>query len=365
MPLATEQYDSLLADKRQRLCDLFQGLDCPELEVYDSPREHFRMRAEFRIWHDGEDCCYAMFEPGQKASSQSLIRLESFPVASRAINDLMPPLLDALKRSELTKHKLYQIEFLSTLSGQMLVTLIYHKKLDEDWAGAARQLEQQFGIFIIGRSRKQKLLISQDYVVETLNIHGRPFHYKQIEGGFTQPNAIVCQKMIEWAVDCSRDRAGDLLELYCGNGNFTLPLAQNFKRVLATEISKTSVAAAEWNIDQNRVGNIQIARLSSEEFAEAYTQGREFSRLKNRDIDINSYQFDSVFVDPPRAGLDEGTVELVQQFDNIIYISCNPHTLRNNLDTLCQSHEIKRFALFDQFPYTDHMESGVWLQRKL
>ncbi|XPE46105.1 hypothetical protein ACNKHO_25465 [Shigella flexneri] len=52
------------------------------------------------------------------------------------------------------------------------------------------------------------------------------------------------RKMLEWALDAPKESSGDLLELYCGNGNFSLALARNFKRVLATEIAKPSVAAA-------------------------------------------------------------------------------------------------------------------------
>lgn len=364
--LPIEQYPNLLDEKAARLRGLFGDLTTPELKVYDSPREHFRMRAEFRIWHDEGDCCYAMFEPGQKASFKTLIRIQNLPIAAKAINELMHPLLDAIKTQEITKNRIFTIEFLSTLSNDMLVTLIYHKKLDEEWEAAARKLEQKFGIHIIGRSRKQKLVLTQDYVTETLSIQERDYHYKQIEGGFTQPNAHVCAKMVNWAVEAAKglDGSKDMLELYCGNGNFTLPLASQFKRVLATEISKTSVYAAQWNIEKNNIDNIQVIRLSSEEFTEAYTGVREFRRLQRSEIDISSYNISTVFVDPPRAGIDADTLKLIAQFDNILYISCNPDTLRDNMQALKHTHSIERFALFDQFPYTHHIESGVLLKKR-
>lgn len=53
----------------------------------------------------------------------------------------------------------------------------------------------------------------------------------QVAGCFSQPNGGMCQQMLSWAVDVTKGSSGDLLELYCGNGNFTLPLAQNFKQV--------------------------------------------------------------------------------------------------------------------------------------
>ncbi|MEH6813286.1 MAG: tRNA (uridine(54)-C5)-methyltransferase TrmA, partial [Motiliproteus sp.] len=64
------------------------------------------------------------------------------------------------------------------------------------------------------------------------------------------------------------------------------------------------------------------------------------------------------------AGLDEGTERLVQKFDRILYVSCNPDTLKQNLLGLCETHKIERLALFDQFPYTDHKECGVWLVKR-
>ncbi|HCK30003.1 MAG TPA: tRNA (uridine(54)-C5)-methyltransferase TrmA, partial [Acinetobacter ursingii] len=248
------------------------------------------------------------------------------------------------------------------LSSEMLVTLIYHRKLDAEWETAAKSLAEKLNIKIMGRSRGQKVIIGEDYVVEQLNVHGRTFKYKQIESSFTQPNAHVCQKMLTWACDVVKGSNQDLLELYCGNGNFTLPLSLHFRRVLATELAKSSVYAAQWNIEQNQIENIQIARLSAEEFTQAYQGEREFRRLQEANIDIQSYEFDTIFVDPPRAGIDDETLKLLTGFKRILYISCNPDTLYDNLKTLSKTHRITRFALFDQFPFTHHVESGVLLE---
>ena len=190
----------------------------------------------------------------------------------------------------------------------------------------------------------------------------KEYHYKQIEGGFTQPNGEMNQQMLAWAQSVSESLQGDLVEMYCGNGNFSVALAGSFDKVLATEISKTSVNAAQYNIEKNGIDNLIIARLSSEEFVQALKGEREFRRLQG--IDLSSYNFTSTLVDPPRAGLDEESVKKTQEYDNIIYISCNPDTLEDNLKVLTETHEIKRFALFDQFPYTHHIECGVFLQRR-
>lgn len=69
----------------------------------------------------------------------------------------------------------------------------------------------------------------------------------------------------------------------------------------------------------------------------------------------------TVLVDPPRAGLDEVTLRACAGFDRVLYISCNPDTLEPALRTLLETHDLKRMALLDHFPYTSHVECGVYL----
>lgn len=362
--MSDSAYAAQLAEKTARLDALLSPLGAPPLEVFDSPAAHYRMRAEFRIWHEGEKLHYAMFRPGGKGGRESLLLIEQFEAASLAINALMPRLLAAVSAVPVLKNRLYQCEFLSASTGEVLLTLIYHKKLDDEWRRAAEDLQRELGVSLIGRSRGQKIVLSQDFVTEKLDVMGSEFRYRQYEGAFTQPNARVCEKMLAWACSQAQGADGDLLELYCGNGNFTLPLARYFRRALATELSKTSVAAAQWNIEANGADNIAVARLSAEEFAEAFAGSRRFRRLAEKGIDLADYRFSTLFVDPPRAGLDEATLALAAQFERVIYVSCNPETLRANLDRLSASHNIAAAALFDQFPFTPHIESGVLLVKK-
>jgi len=361
--LPIEQYDELLAQKCRKLTALLSPFAAPKLEVFASPTQHFRMRAEFRVWHDQGDLYHIMFDQETKQR----YRVDNFPIASELINRMMATLLPLLKEQEVLTRKLFQIDYLSTMSNKIIVSLLYHKKLDEQWEAAAQVLKVRlesldFNVHIIGRATKQKISLSQDFVDEVLIVNGRNYVYRQVENSFTQPNAAVNSKMLEWAIDCTTGSKGDLLELYCGNGNFSIALAQNFRQVLATEIAKPSVAAAQFNIAENQIDNLQIIRMSAEEFTQAMNGVRAFNRLKG--IDLSAYECNTIFVDPPRAGLDAETVKLVQNYERILYISCNPHTLCDNLQTLTQTHRIERAALFDQFPYTDHMESGVWLVRK-
>ncbi len=352
-----QQLDDKVARLEQRLASL-QAINIPRTDIFASPTSHYRMRAEFKVWHEGDTSHYAMSDKETKEP----VFLEQFPVANERINELMPLLMAEINRQAILRKKLFQIEFLTTLNNDTLVTFIYHRPLDEQWIEAIKPIKQDLGIEVIGRSRKQKIVLDRDFVKETLHVKGQDFHYQQNEGSFTQPNAKVCEKMLSWAVDNTQNSQGDLLELYCGNGNFTLPLAQNFNRVIATEISKSSVNAARNNIQENQISNVTIVRMSSEDFALAMDNARPFRRLK--DIDLDSYAFSSVFVDPPRAGLDDHTIDIIQRFEQIIYVSCNPETLVSNLHSLCKTHDISALAAFDQFPYTDHLEAAVVLKKR-
>lgn len=362
-----ERYAEQLAAKRDYLESAFAPFQPPALEVFESPPGYYRQRCEFRIWHEEDDLFYAMFEVDPaNPKNKRVIRLDQYAVASERINQLMPQLREACLNSDQLRRKLFQVEFLTTLSGEALVTLIYHRPLGDEWEQEARALEAELGIMIIGRSRKQRIVLTRDHVWERLEVDGRTLHYQQVENSFTQPNAHICQKMLSWAREVTAEQREnalqrDLVELYCGNGNFTIALADNFRRVLATEISRTSVASANVNLEANGVTNAQIGRMSAEEFSLALKGEKAGRRVA--EMALEEYDFSTVLVDPPRAGLDEQSCEQLSEYAQIVYISCNPATLAENLTILTKTHRIERFALFDQFPFTDHLECGVLLQR--
>ena len=366
LPIADPaRYDAQLDEKVRLFCADFSQFDPPRPLVHRSAPLHYRLRTEFRVWHRGERCNYVMFD---QDAPEIPIDIDEFPIGAQRINELMPVLLQYINAEPALSRRLFQVEFLTTLSGEALVTLIYHRKLDPAWQDAARQLQDRLNtdggqsIGIMGRSRGQKIILQRDHVIETLQVAGRMLRYQQIEGSFTQPNGGINQQMLAWAFAQTAGLGGDLLELYCGNGNFTIALAPNFGRVLATEIAKSSVRAAQYNLAANGIETVRLVRMSSEEISTALSGGRAFRRL--REVPLDDYRFSTLLVDPPRSGLDAGTLELARRFDNILYISCNPQTLHANIAELQSSHRIGALALFDQFPYTHHLECGVLLKRR-
>lgn len=350
-------YDGQLSDKLELNRDRFAPFYKKDISVFKSPASHYRSRSEFKIWHIEDEIHYGMNHMEHKG----VVLVDDCPQVNVFIHTLMPKLLVSIKDKGIG-FKLFGADFLSSNSGEIVVSLIYHKKLDDEWQEKATEIAKELGIYIIGRSRKQKLIVGQDYITESLNIQNEIYRFKYIENSFTQPNSKVNEQMISWALKSLSDCAGDLLELYCGAGNFTIPFAKKFNKVLATEISKPSINAAKENMLLNDVENIEFVRMSVEEFVEALDGRREFRRMN--EIDINSYTINTIFVDPPRSGMDEASCRFTSRHDNILYISCNPETLVRDLEILSETHDVVDMALFDQFPYTHHVEMGVKLIKR-
>ena len=351
-------YEEQLSTKANSIIESFSPFYEGKIDVFASRQERYRYRSEFKVYHDDGIVSYAMSHMDKQGS----IKINSCSIVSQPIADVMSPLLDALCEAKI-EYKLFGIDFLSTQAGEVVASLLYHRALDEQWQEIAKAIAVKLGIHIIGRSRKQKLILSQDYVTETLKIGDRDYRYVHIENSFTQPNAQVNEKMIEWSLSQLDNIGGDLLELYCGAGNFTIPFASKFDRVLATEISKSSIVAAKRNMELNDVDNIHFIRLSAEDFTQALDQTRVYKRINGENF--SDYQLKTLFVDPPRSGLGSEPCDFARRFDNLLYISCNPETLLRDLELLNSTHRVDSMALFDQFPYTHHLEIGVKLTRKV
>lgn len=350
-------YEGQLSHKVSAVKEMFAPLYQGEIVQCRSLEEHYRSRAEFKIYHDNGRISYAM----NRADRQGALMIDRCSIVSPVIASVMDRLLPVIEELQIG-FKLFGVDFLSSGEGEVLVSMLYHRPLDEEWKVKAAVLEQRLGVRLIGRSRKQKIVLSRDYVTETLTIAGRAYRYIHIENSFTQPNAGVNEQMIEWSLEQLEGIGGDLLELYCGAGNFTIPFASKFDRVLATEISKASIHAAKENMQLNSVDNIEFVRLSAEEFTQALDQVRPFRRMEG--IDLEGYHLKTLFVDPPRAGLDEAACAFAARFEHLLYISCNPETLLRDLQLLSITHEIGAMAAFDQFPYTHHLEMGVKLTKR-
>lgn len=170
---------------------------------------------------------------------------------------------------------------------------------------------------------------------------------------FYQINKTMTKVLYDTAIDYADLKDSDVvLDAYCGIGTISLSLARKCKKVVGVEINKNAIKDA---IVNKKINNINNAHFIAE----------DASKYMLKD---NKEKFDIVFADPPRSGCDSLFLKALLKIkpNTIIYISCNPYTLKRDLDLLCKSKQYRVCDIqpVDMFPYTEHIECVVKIQRK-
>jgi len=195
---------------------------------------------------------------------------------------------------------------------------------------------------------------------ERMELHGPGFVECEAAGStyrvghfsFFQVNRFLADELVREVVRSEAE--GRLaLDLFAGVGLFSVPLAARFKRVVAVESNPAATRDLEANIsghDTLSGRTIEVRTAEVEQFLQKYRERPEL-----------------VLLDPPRAGLEPGTVKHLARIapDRITYVSCDPPTLARDLGALDKAgYEISGVHLFDLFPQTFHLESVVRLGRR-
>lgn len=171
-------------------------------------------------------------------------------------------------------------------------------------------------------------------------------------GDFVQVNAPVNEAMVAQALEWLAPRADErVLDLFCGLGNFALPLARRVREVVAVEGVQAMVERAAQNAASNGLDNVRVVRADlAEPLADAgWARGG----------------FTAVLLDPPR----DGALQVVKQVgalgaERLVYVSCNPATLaRDSVELVRQGYRLRRAGILDMFPQTAHVEAMALFER--
>lgn len=166
---------------------------------------------------------------------------------------------------------------------------------------------------------------------------------------FFQANQFILDQLIDAAIG---NETGEFaLDLFCGVGLFSLPLAKKFRRVLGVEENSKAIDFARSNSELNNVAN-----------SEFYSSRVGKFLFENRKL-----RPDLVLVDPPRAGMESNTLENIAEIaaERLIYVSCEPSILARDLKKLISyGYEIIKVTAVDIFPQTHHIETVVRLRRR-
>ena len=170
---------------------------------------------------------------------------------------------------------------------------------------------------------------------------------------FIQVNAGLNQKMVARALQLLDPQPGDrVLDLFCGLGNFTLPLARRAGQVVGVEGDAGLIARARENAARNNLGNVEFhaADLAKDLATEPWMkQG-----------------FDKLLIDPPRAGAAEVLAQMpLKGISRIVYVSCHPGSLARDAGYLVRErgYKLKAAGAMDMFPHTAHVESIALFER--
>lgn len=369
-PVDPQFYEVQLAAKLDKVKRLFSDMEMPRIvDVFRSPPLGYRMRGEFRVNRAQRNFYYVMHDP----FTDRRVKITQFPVGNELLNKMMNATREGLDKNLKTMGRgLFGMRFHSSLRGHGMAIFLYSHPLERLWKYEAQELQKSFldsgmPVSLIAHSRKKIEIVGDPFVDEILTVKGKQYIQRQYESEFSQPNAEVNQHMLGWAMDVAKDlnmSDSDLLELYCGNGNFTMVLAPFFRDVLATELNRVGLLAAEYNLATAGIKNVRIEKANSAELSRALRHVHSNSAFKKDEYGLANHNFQTVFLDPPRPGADPSTLSVIKAIPNIIYISCNPVSLHDNLKVLRATHSIRKFAVFDQFPYTEHVECGVLLTQR-
>jgi 23S rRNA (uracil-5-)-methyltransferase RumA len=191
------------------------------------------------------------------------------------------------------------------------------------------------------KADKMEILYGRDYFYEKildLTFKIGPFSFFQTN---TKGTEVLYQTALSYA-----ENSDIVYDFYSGTGTISLLIANKAKKVYGIEIIKEAVEAAKQNAILNNINNVEFVNEDVKDFV------KQQSRTEKPDY---------IVLDPPRAGLHPNLIKFIktQQFNKIIYISCNPKTLIPNLKELSDLYTITDFHLVDMFPHTDHVESII------
>jgi len=169
---------------------------------------------------------------------------------------------------------------------------------------------------------------------------------------FTQVNGPINRQIVTRVIDMLELEATDrVLDLFCGLGNFTLPVARQVSSVTGIEGSSDMVSRGEENARHNKLQNTEFAAadLSKPMADHAWAQTH----------------YDKIILDPPRSGAQEIITDVAGLgATRIVYVSCNPITLARDAALLLQKgYQLKSAGVMDMFPHTTHVESMAIFER--
>lgn len=310
------------------------------------PEFAYRRRARIAVRWDAKA---RQLHVGFRAeASQDIVAIDDCPVLVQPLQPILkalPALLRSLEKPQALGH----VELFSGTAEALLLRHIAPLTEHDLLRLRAFCVEHAAQLWLHGEEQPQADDASAELGFELahwqLRLAYRP-------GDFVQVNGLVNEAMVVQALDWLAVQPGErVLDLFCGLGNFALPLARQAAEVVAVEGVDVMVARAAANAQNNGLGNAHFFRADLSNPLADETWARE--------------DFDAVLLDPPR----DGALEVVREMSGLgarrlVYVSCNPTTLaRDAAELQQQGYRLRRAGILDMFPQTAHVEAMALFEK--
>lgn len=351
-----------LLEKKEIRCDEI-------LPIQPSPGQYgYRNKMEYTFgdMEKGGEMTLGMH---RKKHFMSIVTVDECQLVHEDFNKILRATLDFCREKEYAfYHKKSHKGLLRHLiirrgvhTGELLVNLVTSTESGFDelgYAAALRTLELEHELVGILRTFNDRLADAV-YCEELKVLYGRDYYMEKIMGldfkvsafSFFQTNVEAVEQLYSYAIGLIDDFDGKtVFDLFCGTGTITQTVAKKAKKAVGVELVEEAVEAAKANAALNGLDNCQ------------FLAGDVFDVLERVEE-----KPDVIVVDPPRVGISPKALDKIISYgvEQILYISCNPKTLVENLYYLqYYGYEVRTLKAFDNFAGTKHTECVVLIQRK-
>ncbi|EPK7285846.1 23S rRNA (uracil(1939)-C(5))-methyltransferase RlmD [Citrobacter farmeri] len=336
-----QQHASIELQQRSKSAALSRLMNNDVTEVIADAPWGYRRRARLSLNYQPKTQTLQM--GFRKAASSDIVDVRQCPILVPQLEALLPDLRACLGSLQGVRH-LGHVELVQAGSGTLMI-LRHTAPLSHADNEKLERFSHSKGLSLY--------LAPQSEILETLSgqtpwyeSNGLRLNFSPRD--FIQVNEGVNQKMVSSALAWLDVQPGDrVLDLFCGMGNFTLPLATRAASVVGVEGVPALVEKGRENAQQNELHNVTFFHENLEEDVTRQPWAK--------------HGFDKVLLDPARAGAASVMQHIIKlQPGRIVYVSCNPATLARDSEALFRAgYQIKRLAMLDMFPHTGHLESMV------
>jgi 23S rRNA (uracil1939-C5)-methyltransferase len=346
-----------LTFKQKKVIDLFSRnnviAELPWQENITSEPFNYRRKARIGVQYNKNGEPIVGF---RQKGSNSLAQLKECPVLVEPIQNIFLTLKKCIQSLSLAK-SIGHIEVIYTQHISLIVRQLVPLNNEDQalWLTIAKS--EKWQIYIdSGETIKPLTQITDLFYGITNTFSNNESNEIRINfepKDFIQVNHNVNNKMVSQALEWLSLKTEDVvLDLFCGLGNFSLPIATQVKEVVGVEGMQPMVNKADYNAQSNNIKNISFFQ------ADLNSSWKKLPWLQKK--------FTKVLLDPARAGAYEAITELIHlNIPQIVYVSCDPATLAKDSQLLIsQGYQIKKIAIMDMFAQTKHIETMVLFNKK-